>query len=152
MDGLKSDPENSLFDDEMLRELLDYEVDSESLFLPVLSSAQLDPPQSPPSLPPVPKSKHRKVSHKSANLQDKHLLSESKRTTLESLKVEERLSLMGESRTSREESEELAEALAACPAGVKRVAVSEIKSRVAAIEESIALAKSVLSKLLTQPK
>lgn len=153
MDGLKSDPENSLFDDEMLRELLDYEVAPQPLYVP--ASSRLPPEHQPspaPSLPPSSKSKHRKVSHKSSHLQDKRLLPDSKRTSLDSLKVEEKLSLLGESRAQHEDREVLAEVLAACPAGAKREAVTEIKSRVTAIEESIALAKSVLSRLMTAPK
>lgn len=156
MDGLKSDPENSLFDEEMLRELLDYEVTSEPLFSPALPKTDLEG-QNPVALPEptAAKSKHRKVSHKSATLQDKRIIQEAKR--LESLRMEERLSLqtLGAASSSSETSKnntEMAEALAACPPGVKRVAVAEIKNRVAAIEESISLAKSVLNKLMTPPK
>jgi hypothetical protein len=156
MDGLKSNPENSLFDEEMLRELLDYEVTSEPLFSPALPKADLEGQEPVPLPEPAPaKSKHRKVSYKSANLQDKRLIQEAKR--LEGLRVEERLSLQTHSAAAgvsedTKSSAEMAEALAACPPGVKRVAVAEIKNRVAAIEESISLAKSVLSKLMTPPK
>ena len=155
MDGLKSNPENSLFDEEMLRELLDYEVTSEPLFSPALPKTDLEgqEPVSPPE-PASTKSKHRKVSHKSATLQDKRLIQEAKR--LESLRMEERLSLQAHGAAAISETTksntEMAEALAACPPGVKRVAVAEIKNRVAAIEESISLAKTVLSKLMTPPK
>lgn len=145
MDGFDENRESSLFDDEMLRELLDFEVDSEAML-------HLPQPVSPmsPRPSPQPKSRHLKVSHKAANLQEKRLIPTPKRSNTSGLQVEERLNLMG--KEDLVEAKELEEVLSTCSIAAKKEAVREIKSRVAAIEESLSLAKSVLNRLMTQTK
>ena len=125
----------SLFDEELLRELLDYEGNSEQIFTPSLSNTEQTERVLLVSTAAM--SKHLTITHKASHFREKRELGGVIKINLEEAKGEK-----GENQHKRRQNDNIS--VGKSEKETKKAAIGEIKKKVAAIEESVAHVKSVL--------